>query len=328
MTMSAPPFTVRVLHQGSQNNNFASRADPGLLLPATSRLKDDIVTPQSDPEFLEKDLLVDRLNDVHGWLWLCGRPMPPRPLHHQRLVSRNIFITEAVDLHLVWWRDRIFIKPLPPYLLDLDFWNNTIIRTADTQHQDTFPRNLEACARGFLFSYTALIAYKSDFRIAKELGLLPEEVTWEGWKALTAEFLDRHRYDQVNPRYWYGELRLGRLNKIYRFRMGYLLRGYSKVASHAFYGDLLRDHFSVLAAILGYVVVALSAMQVGQGVDKLYEDDAFQSVTYGFTVFSLLAPLIGAVFIVFAVLIMFVSNWRATKVYEMRRFKKMQVEPF
>ncbi|RYP49044.1 hypothetical protein DL769_011136 [Monosporascus sp. CRB-8-3] len=325
--MSSLPFTLRILEQDPLDPTSNSKLDSSLL-PATSRISDDIVIPQSDPEFLDRELLVQRLNDIQEWLWICGRPMPPRPLHHQRLLSRDIIISEHVELHLVWWRNRIFIKPLPSYLLDPGFWRANIIDTGDTENQDMCSGNLEACARGFLFSYTALIAYKSDFRIAKESGLLPEEVTWEGWKALTADFLEHHRYDQVNRRYLYGELRLSRLNKIYCFRKGYILRGYSRVASHTFYGDLLRDNFSVLAAILGYVVVALAAMQVGLGVDRLYENQAFQNMTYGFTVFSLIAPLAAGVFITLFVLIMFVSNWKATKAYERARFKKMQVEAF
>ncbi|KAF4981041.1 hypothetical protein FZEAL_3093 [Fusarium zealandicum] len=328
MAIPSPPFTVRILQRDFLDNNQGQKLDFGLLLPATSRTSDDIVVPQSDPEFLERELLVKRLNDVQQWLWICGRPMPPRPLHHQRLISREIVISEAVELHMVWWRTRIFLKPLPAYLLDPHFWRAHITSTVDAEHPEAYRDSLDACARGLLFSYTALIAYKSDFRIAQECGLLPGEVTWEGWKALTAEFLENHRYDCVNPRYWYGELRLSRLNKIYCFRKGFLLRGYSRVASHTVYGDLLRDNFSVLAGVLGYVVVALTAMQVGLGVDKLYESEAFQSTSYGLTVFTLIVPLIAAVFIFIFVLVMITSNWRATKAYERRRFKKMQVEPF
>lgn len=326
MDLSSPPFTVQVL-EPDYHEKHIKRSETSLL-PATSRVQDDIVIPQSDTEFLERELLVKRLNDIHDLLWICGRPMPPRPLHHQRLLSRDIVICEDVALHMVWWRNRIFLKPLPPYLLDPDFWKAHIGITADTQHIDAYRGNLDACARGFLFSYTALIAYRSDFRIAKECGLLPDAISWEGWKALAAQFLENHRYDRVNPRYWYGELRLSRLNKIYSFRKGFLFRGYSRVASHSVYGDLLRDNFSVLAGILGYVVVALSAMQVGLSVERLEGNKAFQDTSYGLTVFSLIVPLIAAGFIFLFVLVMFVSNWRATKAYEKRRLKAIGVDHF
>ncbi|KAF5694375.1 glycosyltransferase family 28 domain-containing protein [Fusarium denticulatum] len=323
MASPPPPFTVRILQKDFVSDGLESKDEFNSLLPASNRFNDDIVVPTSDPNFLERELSVSRLNDVQEWLWACGRPMPPRPLHHQRLISREIVISELSELHMIWWRNRIFLKPIPAYLLDPDFWVSNI---SDTAHLDVTEGNIDASARGFLFSYAALIAYKSDFRIAKEHGLLPEEVTWEGWKALTAQVLENHRYDRVNPRYWYGELRLSRLNKVYALRKGYLLRGYSRVASHTVYGDLIRDNFSVLAGILGYVVIALTAMQVGLGVDRLVENQAFQDVSYGLTVFTLIVPLIGALFIFFFVFIMIVSNWRVTKAFESRRLKKMKVK--
>lgn len=164
--------------------------------------------------------------------------------------------------------------------------------------------------------------------MAKEGGLLPSGLTWAAWKELAKDFLQSHCYASVNPRYWYGELRLSRLNKVYRLRKGFLLRGYSKVAAHTVYVDLLRDNFAALAAILGYVVIVLTAMQVGLGVERLQEDEAFQNASYGFTVFSIIAPLVAGMGIVIAVLAMFISNWIITKSYEGKRFREMGVEPF
>ncbi|KAF4463660.1 glycosyltransferase family 28 domain-containing [Fusarium albosuccineum] len=316
----ALPFTVKILDKDLPKNED-DRCNS--LLPASRRTKrDHIIAPQPTSDFLEKELLVKRLNAIQDWLWLCGRPMPPRPLHHQRLLSREIIISEDVELHLIWWEKRIFLKPLPPYLLDPDFWQTYIVGTADI---DASMGHLDSCARGFLFSYMALISYESDFRIAKDCGLLPGAVTWTGWKTLSAQFLASHRYDRINARYWYGELRLSRLNKVYRLRKGRILRGYSRAASHTFYGDLLRDNFAILAGFLGYVVIALTAMQVGLGVERLQESEAFQNTSYGFTIFSLVAPLVGAVLIFLIVLAMFVSNWRATKSFEKRRFVEMGV---
>ncbi|KAI8310792.1 hypothetical protein K4K59_007916 [Colletotrichum sp. SAR11_240] len=302
------PFTVRVLDDGFNHATTPARASPpgafGDLLPATSRAQHDHITvPRADdPEFLGRELFVRRLNDVQDLLWICGRPMPPRPLHYQLLTSREIHVTENPELHLVWAKNRIFVKPIPRWLLDPDFWAAHLLVTTTTddgtsssdgkRHQSDPRKELVACALGFLFSYTALVAYESNFRIAVEKGLMPPQVSWDRWRALSAQIVQHHCYASVNPRYWYGELRLSRLNKIYRVRLGYLLRGYSKVASHAVYEDLLRDNFAALAAVLGYVVIVLTAMQVGLATDQLVGDKLFQSVSYGFTVFSILAPLI------------------------------------
>ncbi|KAK1997805.1 hypothetical protein LX36DRAFT_657198 [Colletotrichum falcatum] len=327
---SSVPFTVRVLDNDPKPSESVQQPrEFGHLVPATSRTKHDhiVVAQAEDFEFLERELLVQRLNDIQDLLWLCGRPMPPRPLHYQVLTSREIQVTENPELHLVWTKNRIFVKPIPRWLLSPDFW--AVHLAADAADQQRYPRKqqLWACALGFLFTYTALIAYESDYQIASDKGLIPKEVTWYDWKALSAQIVQNHCYAAVNPRYWYGELRLSRLNKIYRVRLRYVLRGFSKVASHAFYEDLIRDNFSTLAAILGYVVIVLTAMQVGLATDKLVGDSSFQNVSYGFTVFSILAPLVACVAIFGLVVIMFVSSWTVTKAYERKRFREMGVEP-
>ncbi|GAP89135.1 putative glycosyltransferase family 28 domain-containing protein [Rosellinia necatrix] len=307
-----PPFTTPVLEECKEQQDFNHH------LPAARRTKQDhIVVPQADADFLGDELLVKRINNIQDWLWVCGRPMPPRPLHYQLVLSREISITESPELHLVWSKNHIFLKPLPSWLLDPAFWTSHILHDHD----------LARCARGFLFSYTALIAYQSDFNIAQERGLLPSFLTWPTWKRVVREVLENHDMAMVNPRYWYGELRLGRLNTVYRLR-GFVFRGYSKIGGHAVYADLIADNFAVLATVLGYVVIVLTSLQVGLGVDRLLESNAFVDFSYGFTIFSIIAPLVAAVGILFFVLAMFISNWVVTKKYEERRFKEMGVEPY
>ncbi|EHK20787.1 uncharacterized protein TRIVIDRAFT_49737 [Trichoderma virens Gv29-8] len=326
----SPPFTIELVdpaHEASSRDvQDATHTHLARILPATTRsTRDEILNPTSNlQEFLQQELLVRKINAVQDWLWACGRPMPPRPLHHQRVLSRDIIITENPELHLIWGPQGIHLKPLPEYLLDSAFWQQHIL-SSDSQEQRI---ELEQCARGFLFSYCALIAHYSDFRVAREKGLLPEAVTWEYWKMLSGQILQHHCYSTVNPRYWYGELRLGRLNKIYRFRKGHLLRGYSRISGYAIYGDLIRDNFASLITILGYVVIVLTAMQVGLATDKLISNSAFQAASYGLAIFSIIAPLISAVAILLFVSVWIVSNWRATMDFERRRFVEMGVEPY
>ncbi|KAI4858955.1 hypothetical protein F4820DRAFT_193497 [Hypoxylon rubiginosum] len=52
--------------------------------------------------------------------------MPLRPLHHQLLLDRDVVIAEQMDLHLVWTPGRIFLKPLPPFLLEPRFWRDQL----------------------------------------------------------------------------------------------------------------------------------------------------------------------------------------------------------
>ncbi|KAI0201256.1 hypothetical protein F4808DRAFT_450439 [Astrocystis sublimbata] len=301
------PFSTRVLEQSPEQQEFISQ------LPASHRTKEDqIIAPEADAKWLGGELLVDKINFIQDHLWMCGRPMPPRPLHYQIVISREITITESPELHLLWSNHRIFIKPLPSWLLEPEFWKRHILQDDD----------LARCARGFIYSYTALIAYPSDFRLAQEKGLLPSSLTWDGWKCVTKETLQDHDMAMVNPRYWYGELRLGRLNKVYRLK-GAIFRGYSKVGGHTVYYDLIADNFAVLATLLGYVVIVLTSLQVGLGVDRLIENTAFMDFSYGFTVFSIIAPLIAGVGIFLFILAMFISNWIVTKKYEEKRFKEM-----
>lgn len=39
--------------------------------------------------------------------------------------------------------------------------------------------------------------------------------------------------------------------------------------------DLIRDNFGVLAGLLGYVVIVLTAMQVALGVERLQTNQTF-----------------------------------------------------
>ena len=117
---SSIPFRIDVGLEKASSPRYRVSYDD--LLPATSRTSnDDIESPTVSIPFLQKELGVMRLNEMHKWLWFVGRPMPPRPLHYQVAVGRNIVIHERMDLHLVWDQHRIFLKPIPRYLLHSEF---------------------------------------------------------------------------------------------------------------------------------------------------------------------------------------------------------------
>ncbi|KAF2803834.1 uncharacterized protein BDZ99DRAFT_163959 [Mytilinidion resinicola] len=174
-------------------------------------------------DFVRLDLDVSRLNKIHKYLWLAGRPTCARALHRQKMIERQIIIVEQADLHLVWHESRVFLKPLPDYLLNHQFWVDTICSDA----------NLHASACGFLLSYVWLVRHPSDLKIASELGLLSPQTQWEDWVIFVDTLLvniDHEALDTVNKRYQYGELRLSRLDLICRlshfYRTGTFIRGY------------------------------------------------------------------------------------------------------
>ncbi|KAI1824111.1 hypothetical protein F4861DRAFT_507365 [Xylaria intraflava] len=312
------PFRVCVL--GTQANELDS------LLPASFRTEHDYLAQPKlyDTRYFQKELGVERLSLLHKWLWLAGRPMPPRPLHYQLLQRREIVIAEQIDLHLVWTSGRMFLKPIPRYLLEPKFWTTYLACQHDPPctHAAANPcthHRLWRCALGFLFSYAALICYESDFLLAQERHLLPREVRWQSWRKLVEELGTEHIYDRIHPRYIYGELRLSRLNKIESIRAGFSFRGY--MSSWTRYEDFFSSYFTLLASATVYIAIVLTAMQVGLATDALAQNRAFQSASYGFTVFSIIGPLAAGGLIFGYFLFMFYSNVAVTVRYRKERVR-------
>ncbi len=268
-------------------------------------------------EYLEWELDVSRLNDIHKWLWLAGRPMCARPLYKQKMIDREILVTEQIDFHLLWQESRIFIKPLPEFLMDHDFWTKNLCSN-QKDHKN-------AC--GLLLSYTWLVCYQSDLKIAKDHGLLPAWMTWTEWIAFTRTFFDAVDHESLNnfnERYQYGELRLGRINWIYRLTFRNFMRGY--LYSYNRFSVFLSRNFAWLAVAFLYITVVLSAMQVGLSTDRLKGSSRFQDASYGFTVFSILAPLIVVAFAAFVLLVLVFYNVSKTLVYK-KKVEKERSKP-
>ncbi|KAF2004074.1 hypothetical protein P154DRAFT_572528 [Amniculicola lignicola CBS 123094] len=305
--MFEPPFQTLLLE--TKGDDIAMP-----VLPATYRNNSHMVRRVKDDvrSFLCHDLDVKRLTDVHKYLWLVGLPGHPRPLHYQQLKKRSIVVAEQTDLHLVWSPNRIFIKPLSRYFLSPRFW----------EQQLCIDRDLYSTALGFLLSYVALIEREVDFHLAKTLDLLPADITWDGWLGLVEEILSTtsrvpYMTDPthasklpfsslepqvaVNPRFNYGELRLGRLNWIYRLAKG-TPRGY--FSNCTTYGAFMRDNVNSLITLFAYTTIVLSAMQVGLSTKFLGSSYAFGMASYVFSVFAILAPIsaLAAIFTILSIL--------------------------
>ncbi|KAH7160537.1 hypothetical protein B0J13DRAFT_617299 [Dactylonectria estremocensis] len=187
---SRAPFSITLLERENEQAANASQHNRHRLLsllPASYHTEsgDLAAEGQHVAACVEKELDLQRLSSIYNWLWIAGWPMPPHALDHQLLLSREIFITERMDMHLVWTMDRMFLKPIPRFLLEPDFWieylccvygcgcslDNNDVTCGTTQKCKH--RLLQQRALGFLFSHAALISYKSDFRVAEEKHLLP-----------------------------------------------------------------------------------------------------------------------------------------------------------
>jgi hypothetical protein len=214
--------------------------------------------------FLSKDLRTPILEALSHRLWWMSTQSSAHvwPLHHQAVKLRNIVISENPELHLIWYYDRIFIKPLPKYLLSFDFWNKYL-----TSQPSSLGREREIIRRsalGLLRSYQYLVQYESDFNIAIEKGFLPKAITWEGFSRFASD-LSKIKDSDVTSRYAFGEIRLSRLNFYIKIILG--KRTFHKVDGQ--YGAYFARFYGPILFILGMASIVLNALQLEMAVENL-----------------------------------------------------------
>jgi hypothetical protein len=246
-------------------------------------------------QFLDGDLDLSRLARIRSLLWMCGRPFNARALHRNLVLNRRVVVTEQADLHLLTYADVLAVKPLPAYLLSEHVWARHLCRDR--------VRHSAAC--GLLLSYVWLVRSPTDFRIAEKLALLPAGLTWPHWRRIVGETLariDADALDQVHVRFTFGELRLGRINTIYRTRFifSHFVRGY--LYGYNRYAPFLQRNVAWILGVSVLFSLVLSAMQVGTGVDPLRSNDMFNRASFGFVVFIcvLVMAVLGFVGIIFS----------------------------
>lgn len=253
-------------------------------------------------EHLRIELDVSRLNGMHSYLWLAGRQAHVRPLHRQRMMEREIVVAEQTDLHLVHQHGKIYIKPLPRFLLDHGFFGEHLCDGAVPQGQES---TLHESACGLLASYVEMVLHESDFRIAVENGLLPD-IPWAQWSAFASSVrrnVDLVARDQLNRRYIYGELRCDRLNWIYRLTSGQWMRGYHHIYTE--YGDFFGRKLTWLLLAFAYVTVILTALQVALGTAEGQQAALLGTVGYQLSMVTIygIVGIVAGVFVVFFVLL-------------------------
>lgn len=256
--------------------------------------------------FLDSDLCCEDLETMAPYLWMMSTWSSSniRPLHRHKLLGREILITESPRLHLVWYEDRVFVKPLPKYLLSHNFW--TTYLTDETGILGTRVPDIKRAALGYIRTYRYLIKHESDFDLAQSHNLIPSKVTWPQFCAFISSF-DCILDDHVSGRYQYGELRLSRLNFycmffLRRFHFEYLPMQYSAYFSR-YFGPLLFA-FAVLSLLLG-------AMQVEINVQEM-TGSGLGSTLMVYRWFSIIIMLVGlgiSVFLSCYVLYMIANEW-------------------
>lgn len=273
---------------------------------------------------MRTDLSVERVENVFPHLWVVGRPFPPRPLNIQRVLNREIIATTDPSLHLVWTSKKMFVKPLPRYIVSKDFYKRNSIRPS--------PESIGGLALGLLHSYIALVPTELDFALACDAKLFHEGYTWKDWKDLTGCIHQDHPaesghdtiYRYIPRRYVHGELRLSRLDYLYRCFQRSWLHGYSPATSKTRYVDFFTDNLAFITVATVYVALVLSAMQVGFETD-LTKHESFKKASYGFTIFAIFSPVIAVGAIVTVVLLVFMANLWRTIFVQQRRYHSLGI---
>ncbi|KAM5442551.1 hypothetical protein MferCBS31731_002430 [Microsporum ferrugineum] len=321
---------------GPSSGQLRIKLDPIGTLPTIARVKEPYTSRESGhgnhavylvedegiDRFVEGDLSVQRLNDIHGLLWMAGRPLNARKLQRYKMIGFDFLPTEQADLHLIHFSNKIYLKTLPDYILDYDFWEKYLCKNEE----------LHKLACGFLLSWVWLICSPIDLQLAKDAHLLSPQITWAWWKQFVRDFnkhVDFNALDKVNKRYHFGELRLGRINTIFRIRFfhSHFIRGY--LYSYNRYQVFFERNFGWLIGAFVYISVVLSAMQVGTAIPPLNNNQAFQKASYGVVVMSIVAVAACLAFVVILFSWIYLYNmvaaiWHSRS--ERQKRKKLAVE--
>ena len=327
MAMSIPPFLQK--HELNQDlklvkgpngkvslSTRGSEGEPHL--PGYPRVQ----LSNDNLQFLNKELSTPELDVLAPHLWLVATQRSDHisALHHQLVLGRNIIITENPKLHLVWIDNRVYIKPIPTYLLSHAFWTYTFSAQNSLCSKEVVDR-LSRTAAGFLRTYTHLIQYESDFQLAKEHSLISSLTTWTAWNAFISPFSDILD-TEVSPRYHFGELRLSRLNFWSKFFLGRM--NYFQVTGQT--DHYLARVFAPLVFIWATCNVILAAMQVVMSVQALYsyEDQGrWSAFTYISRWFSVAVLLVVALAVLSFLLLIF-GRFVKQLVFALRDLSKKQ----
>ena len=257
---------------------------------------------------LENELLTPELDRMAPHLWMMSTQSSANvnALNRQIVKGRRVIVTEDLQLHLVWLQDRIYVKPLPKFLLSHAFWSEVLSPSpAIPLRQCEFVR----AALGFLRSYHHLIRHESDLHIAQrdDLRLIPKNVTWEQMSKFLAE-LKTIRDNDVSPRYVFGELRLSRLN----FYGKFILRRFHYERLNVQYSSYFRQYYAPLLFIFGLLALALNAMQVELAVEQLAGTAAVNLQELGRVLALLTVACLALTILMLAMLFLylFVDEWQ------------------
>ena len=200
-------------------------------------------------DFLHAELDTPILDDLSPHLWLIAAQLSQRvdPLHRQKIKGRRVVITEDPELHLVWYSDIIYIKPIPHF-----FAFHRMPKVSDAASYRT------RSALGFLRIYALLIRHPSDLYMAIEHHLIPENTQWASFSNSLHHF--EIYDDDVSSRYHFGQLRLNWALRSFQTKSSKDWWYYHEVYWNT--GAYIERFFAPLLFLFGSVAIVLTSMQV------------------------------------------------------------------
>jgi hypothetical protein len=272
------PASAKNNHSGTQEEKPNAWFEH---LPGEARIPLPVSESEKDiEEHLAAEFETEELDRLVPYLGLMATQDSSHisALTKQIVRDRQIIITEEARLHLVWYYDRIFIKPIPEYLLPHAFWELYLKPGA----------RIAPAVKGFMRSYYYLIRHKSDFNlsISDDHRLLPESIEYPNFIRFISAFKDIPDHE-VSPRWKFGDLRGTRLN----FWSKIFLRQFTYLKVHGQYGAYFARYYAPILFAFGIFSVVLNAMQLAIAVQPLDASNSswkgFAFISQGFAIFTI-----------------------------------------
>lgn len=319
-SLTSPPFPSK-----HQLRSHLEALDCALEVPSM-RIDDDdddnqnLLSPAAVNDFLRRELDTPTLNELYPHLWLVAKKSSDHvdALHKHCLQKRRIVIAEDPNLHLIWYYDMLYLKPIPHCLFNHPFWEEYLSPSKPEHLQPgaqpvlNLGSNSHICrtALGYLRSYSYLIRHESDYLIAQRADLIPKDISYRDFRRFILPF--RSISDEaVSPRYHFGQLRLTRLNYAVHLLRPLSMGGTMFASYHKWYwqtGDYLRRFGTPLLFFFAAFSVVLSAMQVALQALGQNAWPAFIRASWGFSVAVIILVAGLAVSVLFGILGLLVTQ--------------------
>lgn len=205
--------------------------------------------------YCTEDLVTPGFEKTLKWLRYFPASSPILSLTAQRVHDRTLVITENPALHCILEDRRVFIKPLPPYLLSHAFWS-FITDRQNSWLTDAQRKEVYMSASGFLHTYTKLIQHESDYIIALEKHLIQVMISFPDLTKFLRAFEELNA-GSLNPRYS-DEHELRSLNT---FSILHSMKPYYRVRRYE-YNSFFAPYITPMLFVFATFSVCLSAMQV------------------------------------------------------------------